>query len=63
MRDTSMQTTRNIYGKAMTDTKRRAHTKVVYLVVRTPIKSEDDVGQTKPKAVIGSVVRQKMRAT
>ena len=44
----------NIYGKAMTDTKRQAHTKVVELVLRESVKSEENVGQTKPKAVIGS---------
>jgi hypothetical protein len=34
MRHASIQTTMNIYGKAMTDTKRQAHTKVVELVLR-----------------------------
>jgi integrase len=54
MRHASIQTTMNIYGKAMTDTKRQAHTKVVELVLRKSVKSEENVGQTKPKAVIGS---------
>ena len=54
MRHASIQTTMNVYGKAMTDTKRQAHTKVVELVLRKSAKSEENVGQTKPKAVIGS---------
>jgi hypothetical protein len=54
MRHASIQTTMNIYGKAMTDTKRQAHTKVVELILRKSVKSEENVGQTKPKAVIGS---------
>jgi integrase len=54
MRHASIQTTMNIYGKAMTDTKRQAHTKVVELVLRKSVKSEENVGQTKPTAVIGS---------
>jgi len=35
-------------------TKRQAHTKVVELVLRKSSKSEENVGETKPKAVIGS---------
>ena len=54
MRHASIQTTMNIYGKAMTDTKRQAHSKVVELVLRKSVKSEENVGQMKPKAVIGS---------
>ena len=57
----------NIYGKAMTDTKRQALAKVVELVLRKPVKSEENVGQTKPKASIRSkwefVVRPKIRVT
>ena len=33
MRHASIQTTMNIYGKAMTDTKRLAHSKVVEMVL------------------------------
>jgi hypothetical protein len=54
MRHASIQTTMNIYGKAMTDTKRQAHTKVVELVLRKSVKSEENVGQKKPTAGIGS---------
>ena len=34
MRHASIQTTMNIYGKAMTDSKRQAHSKVVEMVLR-----------------------------
>ena len=54
MRHASIQTTMNIYGKAMTDTKRQAHSKVVEMVLRKSAKSEENVGQTKPIAAIGS---------
>ena len=54
MRHASIQATMKIYGKAMTDTKRQAHTKIVELVLRKSVKSEENVGQRKPKAVIGS---------
>jgi integrase len=33
MRHASIQTTMNIYGKAMTDSKRQAHSKVVEMVL------------------------------
>ena len=53
MRHASIQTTMNIYGKAMTDTKRQAHSKVVEMVLNSS-KSEENVGQKKPVAAIGS---------
>ena len=34
MRHASIQTTMNIYGKAMTDSKRQAHSKVVEMVLK-----------------------------
>jgi hypothetical protein len=34
MRHASIQTTMNVYGKAMTDTKRQAHSKVVEMVLK-----------------------------
>ena len=40
MRHASIQTTMNIYGKAMTDTKRQAHSKVVEMVLKVQ-KSEE----------------------
>ena len=35
MRHASIQTTMNVYGKAMTDTKRQAHCKVVELILKS----------------------------
>jgi integrase len=35
MRHASIQTTMNIYGKAMTDSKRQAHSKVVEMVLKS----------------------------
>jgi hypothetical protein len=53
MRHASIQTTMDIYGKAMTDTKRHAHRKVVAMVLKSK-KTEEGNGQKKPIAVIGS---------
>jgi integrase len=53
MRHASIQTTMNIYGKAMTDTKRQAHRKVVEMVLKSS-KTEETVDQKKPVAAIGS---------
>ena len=53
MRHASMQTTMNIYGKAVTDRKRQAHSKVVEMVLR-PSKTEKTVDPKKPVAAIGS---------
>ena len=36
MRHASVTTTMNVYGKAMTDTKRQAHSKVVQMVLKEP---------------------------
>jgi integrase len=53
MRHASIQTTMNVYGKAMTDTKRQAHRRVVELVLKSS-KTEETVGNKKPITVIGS---------
>jgi integrase len=53
MRHASIQTTMNVYGKAMTDTKRQAHRRVVELVLK-PSKTEETAGEKKPVKVIGS---------
>ena len=53
MRHASIQTTMNIYGKAMTDTKRQAHRQVVEMVLK-PKKTEEGNGKKKPIAGIGS---------
>jgi integrase len=47
MRHASIQTTMNVYGKAMTDTKRQAHRRVVELVLK-PSKTEETAGKKKP---------------
>jgi integrase len=53
MRHASIQTTMNIYGKAMTDSKRQAHSKVVEMVLNCS-KSKETVGRNTPVAAIGS---------
>jgi integrase len=49
MRRASIQTTMNIYGKAMTDSKRQAHSKVVEMVLKST-----KVGEKAPISAIGS---------
>ncbi|MBM3728407.1 MAG: site-specific integrase [Acidobacteria bacterium] len=46
MRHASIQTTMNVYGKAMTDTKRQAHSKVVELILK-PTKPAVAEGKAK----------------
>ncbi len=53
MRHASIQTTMNIYGKAMTDSKRQAHSKVVEMVLNSS-KSKETAGRNNPVAAIGS---------
>jgi hypothetical protein len=53
MRHASIQTTMNIYGKAMTDSKRQAHRKVVEMVLKSS-KPEKTADHKKPVAAIGS---------
>jgi hypothetical protein len=53
MRHCSIQTTINIYGKAMTDTKRQAHRKFVEVVMKSG-KTQEGNGTNGPTAVIGS---------
>jgi hypothetical protein len=43
----------NIYGNAMTDTKRKAHRKVVEMVLKSS-KTEQGNGKKEPIVVIGS---------
>ena len=66
MRHVSIQNTMNIYGKAMTDSKRQAHSKVVEMVLNIS-KSEKIAYHEKPFAAIGScwefVARSEIRAT
>ncbi len=53
MRHASIHTTMNIYGKAMTDTKRQAHRKVVEMVLKSN-KTEETTGLKEPVAVMRS---------
>ncbi|MGO9229210.1 MAG: tyrosine-type recombinase/integrase [Bryobacteraceae bacterium] len=53
MRHASIQTTMNIYGKAMTDSKRRAHSKVVEMVLNSS-KTDQTADHKMPVAAIGS---------
>jgi integrase len=66
MRHASIQTTMNIYGKAMTDTKRQAHRKVVEMVLKSN-KMEESADHKRSVAAIGSlwefVARSIIRAT
>ena len=45
MRHATIQTTMNIYGKVMTDTKRQAHRKVVEMV----LKLQENRGRQRPE--------------
>src|ERR1700732_1709104 len=53
MRHASLQTTMNVYGKAMTDSKRQAHSKVVEMVLKGKKSSEATASQGQ-LAAIGS---------
>ncbi|HLH10241.1 MAG TPA: site-specific integrase [Terriglobales bacterium] len=53
MRHASIQTTMNIYGKAMTDSKRQAHSKVVEMVLNSS-KNDQTADHKQPVAAIGS---------
>jgi integrase len=53
MRHASIQNTMNIYGKAMTDSKRRAHSKVVEMVLNSG-KTDQTADHKMPVAAIGS---------
>ena len=53
MRHASIQTTMDIYGKAMTDSNCQAHSKVVEMVLNIS-KSAKTADHKKPVAVIGS---------
>jgi integrase len=53
MRHASIQTTMNVYGKAMTDTKRQAHSKVVEMVMRSK-NSRQITTENRKLSAIGS---------
>jgi hypothetical protein len=42
----------NVYGRAMTDSKRQAHGKVVQMVLNGPEKKGSDKGQGEPVAIV-----------
>jgi hypothetical protein len=50
MRHASVQTTMNVYGKAMTDTKRQPHSKVVEMVMRSENSRRLATDSRKPSA-------------
>ena len=52
MRHASIQTTMNVYGKAMTDSKRQAHSKVVQLILK-PKKTAESVSGDETVAAVG----------
>ena len=54
MRHASIQTTMNVYGKAMSDTKREAHSKIVAMVLRKKRGPQSETATTDNKAGIGS---------
>jgi len=51
MRHVGIQTTMNVYGKAMTDSKRQAHSKVVELILRSSKTVESEGGAGKIPAI------------
>lgn len=53
MRHASIQTTMNVYGKAMSETKRQAHSKVVAMVLRKRA-PQAEIASKDSKAAIGS---------
>ena len=53
MRHASIQTTMNIYGKAMTDSKRQAHSKVVEMVLNSS-KSKETAGRKTRLLLLGA---------
>ena len=53
MRHASIQTTMNIYGKAMTDSKRQAHSKVVELILKSK-KTVDSEDGTDTRRAVGA---------
>lgn len=53
MRHASIQTTMNVYGKAMTDTKRQAHSKVVELILK-PKNTVKTAGSDGRAVAVGS---------
>ena len=53
MRHASIQTTMNVYGKAMTDSKRQAHSKVVELILKSR-KTVESADRTGTRRAVGA---------
>ncbi len=53
MRHASIQTTMNVYGRAMTHSKSQAHSNVVEMVLDSS-KTKETAGRNTPAAAIGS---------
>jgi len=53
MRHASIQTTMNVYGKAMTDSKRQAHSKVVELILKSR-KTVESAGGSSTRRAVGA---------
>ena len=63
MRHASIQTTMNVYGKAMTDSKRQAHSKVVEMVLKQKKTVNPSTKPSQPLGVNGSLWYARIRAT
>jgi hypothetical protein len=53
MRHASIQTTMNVYGRAMTESKRQAHSNVVQMVLQA--ETVDTAIEEKPKSLVNVV--------
>jgi integrase len=53
MRHASIQTTMNVYGRAMTDSKRQAHSNVIQMVLQ--VETADAVVEEKPESLVNMV--------
>ena len=53
MRHASIQTTMNVYGRAMTDSKRQAHSNVVQMVLQ--VETADTTMEEKPESPVNVV--------
>ncbi len=53
MRHASIQTTMNVYGRAMTDSKRQAHSNVVQMVLQ--VETADAAIEEKAESLVNAV--------
>ena len=54
MRHASIQTTMNVYGRAMTDSKRQAHNNVVQMILQASGK-EEELDKQQQKGIVNVV--------